>query len=80
METKINISDPVLGFTERDFQSKAILNTDADALLKYKIQRRKMIDINKNRDEMLMIKSQVSELKNDICEIKSLLLSLTSRR
>ena len=38
---KILISDPVRGFTERDGNSKAILNTDIDSLLRYKIQKRK---------------------------------------
>ena len=36
---KIKIAEPVRGFTERDRNSKAILNTDMDSLLKYKIQK-----------------------------------------
>jgi hypothetical protein len=39
---KIKIAEPVRGFTERDRNSKAILNTDMDSLLKYKIQKRKI--------------------------------------
>lgn len=74
---KIKIAEPVRGFTERDRNSKAILNTDIDSLLKYKIQKRKISDINKSRNEIALIRTEVDIIKSDISEIKQLLLQIT---
>ena len=52
MMNKIEIIEPVAGFTERDPNSKAILNTDMDSLLKHKIQRRRFSEINRNSKEI----------------------------
>lgn len=72
MPQKLKILEPVSGFTERDAHSKAILNTDIDLLLKYKIQRRKMA----NSKEIENIREDVINLKNEMIEIKELLLTL----
>jgi hypothetical protein len=77
---KIKIAEPVRGFTERDKNSKAILNTDMDALLKYKIQKRKISDINKSRNEITLIRGEVDSIKSDLSEIKHLLLKITKER
>lgn len=77
---KIKIADPVRGFTERDKNSKAILNTDMDSLLKYKIQKRRMSDINKSRNEITLIRGEVDSIKSDLSEIKHLLLKITKER
>ena len=77
---KILISEPVRGFTERDRNSKAILNTDIDSLLKYKIQKRKLSDINKSRNEIVIIREEIDNIKLDINEIKQLLLKITKER
>ena len=77
---KILIAEPVRGFTERDRNSKAILNTDMDSLLKYKIQKRKISDINKNRNEIALIRDEVDSIKSDLSEIKQLLLKITKER
>lgn len=74
---KILIADPVHGFTERDRTSKAILNTDMDSLLKYKIQKRKISDINKSRNDIALIRDEVDSIKSDLSEIKQLLLHIT---
>ena len=74
---KIKIAEPVRGFTERDRNSKAILNTDMDSLLKYKIQKRKISDINKSRNEIALIRTEVDSIKSDLSEIKQLLLQIT---
>jgi hypothetical protein len=74
---KILIAEPVRGFTERDRNSKAILNTDMDSLLKYKIQKRKISDINKSRNEIALIRTEVDCIKSDLSEIKQLLLQIT---
>lgn len=76
MENKLTIIEPVKGFTERDSSSKAILNTDLDSLLRYKIQKKKLIDINKNRIQIDDIKVEIDELKSDLVEIKTLLLKI----
>ena len=77
---KILIAEPVRGFTERDRNSKAILNTDIDSLLKYKIQKRKLSDINKSRNEIVTIREEIDNIKLDISEIKQLLLKITKER
>jgi hypothetical protein len=77
---KIKIAEPVRGFTERDKNSKAILNTDMDSLLKYKIQKRKLSDINKSRNEITLIRGEVDSIKSDLSEIKHLLLKITKER
>jgi hypothetical protein len=77
---KITIAEPIRGFTERDKNSKAILNTDMDSLLKYKIQKRKISDINKSRNEIAMIRGEVDSIKSDLSEIKHLLLKITKER
>ena len=77
---KILIAEPVRGFTERDRNSKAILNTDIDSLLKYKIQKRKLSDINKSRNEIVIIREVIDNIKLDISEIKQLLLKITKER
>ena len=77
---KILIAEPVRGFTERDRNSKAILNTDMDSLLKYKIQKRKISDINKSRNEIALIRDEVDSIKSDLSEIKQLLLKITKER
>jgi hypothetical protein len=74
---KILLAEPVHGFTERDRNSKAILNTDMDSLLKYKIQKRKISDINKSRNEIALIRTEVDCIKSDLSEIKQLLLQIT---
>lgn len=79
MKEKIDIIEPVSGFTEREKNSKAILNTDIDSLLKYKIQRRKFNEINNNNHEINNIKNDINNLKNDLGEIKDLLLQITKR-
>jgi peptidoglycan hydrolase CwlO-like protein len=76
---KIAIIEPSNGFTERDASSKAILNTDVDSLLKYKIQKRKLSDINKSREEINEIHAEVDQIRNDIREIKNLLLTITGK-
>ena len=80
MPQKLKISEPVHGFTERDAHSKAILNTDVDSLLRYKIQKKKLKDINSNKEEILSVKMEVEQIKNDLVEIKTLLLAITNRR
>ena len=74
---KIKIVEPVRGFTERDKNSKAILNTDMDSLLKYKIQKRKISDINKSTNEIALIRKEVDQIKSDLTEIKNMLLQIT---
>lgn len=73
---KIKMKEVVGGFTERDVNSKALLNTDIDSLLKYKIQKRKM----SNSTEIEKMRDEVATLKNEMCEIKELLLTLVKSK
>ena len=80
VQEKIKLAEPLNGFTERDKHSKAILNTDMDSYLKYKIQKRNMSDINKSTQDLGVIRNEVNELKKDLTEIKSMLLQITTSR
>ena len=80
MIEKLRVVEPVQGFTERDMSSKAILNTDIDALLRYKIQKRKISDINRNRNELTAMQVEIDSIKSDLGEIKNLLLKITKER
>lgn len=77
---RLTIADPVRGFTERDINSKAILNTDVDSLLKYKIQKRRLLDTAKNSSEIHAVKSEISQIKCELTEIKNLLFKITKER
>jgi len=79
MMNKIEIIEPVAGFTERDPNSKAILNTDMDSLLKHKIQRRHFSEINRNSKEIVNVREEIDDIRNDISEIKQLLLQITKK-
>jgi peptidoglycan hydrolase CwlO-like protein len=78
-QNKIPIADPTNGFTERDTNSKAILNTDINSLLRYKIQKRKILDINKSKENINEIYKEIDEIRNDISEIKNLLLTIAGK-
>ena len=77
-KNKVPIIEPVRGFTERDIHSKAILNTDMDSLLKYKIQKRKFTDINKGAEEFSQIRNEVHLMKTELSDIKRMLLQITN--
>jgi hypothetical protein len=80
IQEKIKLVEPLNGFTERDKHSKAILNTDVDSYLKYKIQRRNLSDINRSTQELGVIRNEVNELKKDLTEIKTMLLQITNSK
>ena len=69
---KIKMKEVVAGFTERDVESKALLNTDMESLLKYKIQKRRLSG-NQNVEKL---QNEVQNLKNELIEIKQLLLTI----
>jgi len=77
-KNKVPIIEPVRGFTERDIHSKAILNTDVDSLLKYKIQKRKFTEINKGAEELSQIRNEVHLMKTELSDIKRMLLQITN--
>jgi hypothetical protein len=76
---RIELKDKVDGFTERDAHSKAILNTDRDALLKYRIQKQRYSKVNQNNEEFAKVKDEICNIKDDLCEIKKLLLAITGK-
>jgi hypothetical protein len=76
MERKIELSEPIHGFTHRDAHSKALLNTDLSGLMKYKMQREKHI---RGIQEMNKVKSDIVSLKDDLKEIKELLLMVSKK-
>ncbi len=78
MKNRIELDEKISGFTERDLHSKAILNTDSVGLLRYKINRQKNIKINKGVAEAHRVADEMFELKNEMNEIKKLLLQITN--
>jgi len=79
MIEKLIVKDAVSGFTERESHSKALLNTDVDSLLSYKLRKRKFNEMRKNSDEMITVKNEVEQIKLDLVEIKQLLLQITQK-
>lgn len=61
------------GFTEREIHSKALLNQDTNALLKYKIQKNRMSNVSSTMNELQNLKTEFDEVKSEISEIKNLL-------
>ena len=61
------------GFSERDIHSKAILNQDKNALLRYKIQRSRMIEMSEKSHEIQTIREELNDIKNEFHEMKLLL-------
>jgi hypothetical protein len=75
----IELKEKVGGFTERDAYSKAILNTDTGALLKYKIMKNKNRKMIENNEEINKINNEINNIKNELSEIKFLLLKITNK-
>ena len=76
MERRIELSEPIHGFTERDAHSKALLNTDLSGLMKYKMQRQRHFE---SIQEMNKVKSDIVSLKDELKEIKELLLMISKK-
>lgn len=79
MKDTIELLDPVSGFTHREQNSKALLQTDSTALLRYKIQRKRLSEINRSTNELQNIRSEVNQLKNDLSDIKEMLSQVINR-
>ena len=76
MEHRIELSEPIHGFTHRDAHSKALLNSDLSGLTKYKLQRERHFQ---GIQEMNKVKSDISTLKEELVEIKQLLLVICKK-
>lgn len=57
----------------RDTKSNAVLNSDTDALIKYKAARAKRLN---NSVEFNRMKNEIDNIKSDLNEIKSLLIDM----
>lgn len=73
---RLELREQALGFTERDAHSKAILNTDRNALLKHKLQKERHMQ---STQEVNKMKDEICSLKDDLCEIKKLLLAIKNK-
>jgi len=73
---RLELREKVLGFTERDAHSKALLNTDMNGLIKYKMQKQRHTE---SVQEFNRMKEEICGLKDDLCEIKKLLLAITNK-
>ena len=61
----------------RDLKSQAIINTDSDAYARYMARKAKQ---KVKDDEVRQVIREVNELKNDMREIKDLLIGLKDGR
>ena len=61
----------------RDLKSQAIINTDSDAYARYMARKTKQ---SKKDDEMRDVIRDVNELKNEMREIKNLLIEMKNGR
>jgi hypothetical protein len=73
MIDKVELDEKAYGFTERSVHSKALLNTDLDSLLRYKIKKQKMISQN---NEMVSMKAEIENFRTDLSEIRELIQQL----
>jgi hypothetical protein len=73
---RLELREKVLGFTERDPHSKALLNTDTGGLMKYKMQKQRHAE---SVQEVNKMKEEICSLKDDLCEIKKMLLAITNK-
>jgi hypothetical protein len=76
MEQRYELKEKILGFTERDAHSKALLNTDMTALQNYRLKKQKA---QEQAQEFRMMKSEISSLKEDLSEIRQLLLAISKK-
>lgn len=77
MSEKLELKETKSGFSERDLYSKAILNNDREAYLKYRIQKNR---VTSSKEEMKQMRDDVDSLRKDISDIKTLLLKITEGR
>ena len=61
----------------RDLKSQAIINTDSDAYARYMSRKAKQ---SKKDDEVRVVIRDVNELKNEMREIKNLLIEMKNGR
>lgn len=57
----------------RDTKSNAVLNSDTDALIKYRAARAKRLNNSVEFDRM---KNEIDNIKSDLNEIKTLLIDM----
>jgi hypothetical protein len=60
----------------RDVHSKALLNKDMGLLQKYKAQKNYL---SKIKQEEIETKEKITNLENELCEIKNLLIQLIKK-
>ena len=61
----------------RDLKSQAIINTDSDAYARYMVRKTKQ---KVKDDEVRQVIRDVNELKNEMREIKNLIIGMTNGR
>lgn len=64
----------------RDSNSKAILNVNKEALDKYKKEKEEKLKIRKMLDGYENLKEEIKSTKNDLSEIKQMLMQLMEKK
>jgi len=70
---KVELEEKFQGITERDVHSKALLNTDIEAYRRYKLKKHKVVS---QKNDIESMKAQMTNINNEISEIKNLLTEL----
>lgn len=63
----------------RDKNSNAILNTDQTALNKYREERERLLKVKNAVEDTELLKREVAQTKQDINEIKQMLMKLMEK-
>jgi len=77
---KVELDEKVAGITHRDTHSKALLNSDMDAFLKYKKRKQKMLDQKNTNKSVSELKEELHDLKSEITQIKEMITLLITNK
>ena len=76
----VELEEKVAGITHRDMHSKALLNSDMDAFLKYKKNKQRMLDHKNTKQNVTDLKEELCHLKNEISQIKEMITLLVTNK
>jgi len=63
----------------RDGHSKAIINTDVSALSEYRQKMKMLDDVLDQKEELNMVKSEISNIRDDLSDLKQLMLAILNK-
>lgn len=63
----------------RDVHSKAIINTDANALNEYRQKMKLAEDVIQQKNDLNNVQAEINNLRNDISAIKQMMITLINK-